>query len=152
MALGTFRVADIVRQLIIATSYGNYAVKKASIVIPATAAQNNTVDFMELPVGVRIVDCILRTTAAAAGVVTFQVGIAQKPGKSATLVDDDALIIAATITTAATIRRRNNIAVGFAGLTLNDTYLIQGLIGAAALGATPVTAELDVMYEYLGTL
>ena len=152
MALGTFRAADIVRQLIIAASYGNYAVKKASVLIPATAVQNNTVDFMELPVSTRIVDCILRTTAAAAGTVTFQVGIAQKPGKLATLVDDDALIVAAAITTAATLRRRNNFAAGFAALTLDDTYIIQGLIGAAALGATPVTAELDVMYEYLGTL
>jgi hypothetical protein len=37
------------------------------------------------------------------------------------------------------------------GLTLDDTYLIQGIIEAAALGATPVTVELDVIYEYLGT-
>jgi hypothetical protein len=151
MALGIQRVADIERQIIMASAYGNVAVKSTSIILPATTADDDTIDFMELPVGVRIIDCLARLTPAAAGTVTFALGIAQKPGHLDTKVDPDALILAAAISTSATIRRRNNVAVGHVGLTLDDTYLIQGIIEAAALGATPVTVELDVIYEYLGT-
>jgi hypothetical protein len=151
MALGTFRSADIARQLIMAAAYGNLSVKYATILLPATTAQNNTCDFLEMPSGTRIMDCLVRLTAAAAGVVTFQLGIAQKPGKLTTKVDDDALLTAVAISTAANFRRRNNAAVGNTALTLDDTYIIQGLIGAAALGATPVTVDLELFYEYLGT-
>jgi hypothetical protein len=152
MALGIHRSPDIARQLIMASAYGNLAVKSVSITLPATTAQNDTVDFLEMPIGTRIVDAIARLTPAAAGTVTFQLGLAQKPGHADTLVDADALILAAAISTSATLRRRNNVAVGFAGLTLTDTYIVQGLVAAAALGATPVTIELDLIYEYLGTL
>lgn len=152
MAIGIQRVADINRQRKIAGTYGNLAVASASILLPATTAQNDTVDFMVLPRGTRIVDCIARMTAAAAGTVTFQLGLAQIPGKASTKVDDDALILAAAISTSARIARRNNPAVGITGLTLDDDYLLQGLIAAAALGATPVTIDVDLIYEYLGTL
>lgn len=154
MANGNYRADDINRRLSYSGAHGNLSVMRSGpIVIPATGVQNELIDFMVARRGWRLVDCLLRNSGDTAGATsTIQVGIAQIPGKSTTKVDDDALITATTLTTGNQLTRRKNAAVDAAGLTLDDDYLIQGKIAGADIGTNPVTVELDLIYENLGTL
>lgn len=152
MALGVHRAADIDRALSMYAAYGNVAHKSVTIVVPATAVNGDTVDFMKLHRNCKILDCILRNTGDTNGATTtIAVGIAQIPNKASTKVDVDALITATTLTTGNQLLSRNNAAVGAVALTLDDDYLIQGAIAAADIGTNAVTFDLTVFYEALGT-
>lgn len=152
MAKGTYRADDIERRVAYSGAHGNLSVAYAKVVVPATGEQNQTIDFLEMPVGTRIVDAILRNSGDTAGATTtIALGIAQKPGRKNTKVDADALITATTLSTSDKLHRRNNAAVSDDDLTLDDTYLIQGTIGAGNIGDNAVTFELWLIYENRGT-
>lgn len=149
MAQGTYRVADINRQLSYIGPHGNLSHKTGSVTVAAAAVIGNTIDFMILPVGAFIVDAFLNVLSATNTNLTLALGLAQIPGKASTLVDPDALIVATAAATA-TLIRRNKTGIAASALLLNDDYLVQAVI-AGANNANAAVIECTVIYENRGT-
>lgn len=149
MAEATYRALDIGRALTYIGPHGNVSHKTGFLTLPAAAVTTETVDFMILPRGAQILDCILNVLGATNTGCTMNVGLAQIPGKASTLVDADALIAAGAIATAALIRR-NKTGIAQSALLLDDDYLVQGVLGGANNAAAAVI-ECTVFYENKGT-
>lgn len=150
MTEGTYQAADIDRAITYIGPHGNVSRKTAAILIPATASNAETFDFMRLPNGTVILDCFLNVIGAPGAAVTLAVGLAQIPNKSAVKVDADALIVA-TAAAVAIIIRRNKVSIDNDALSLDDDYFVQALIGGADI-TNAFDAELTVLYENRGTI
>jgi hypothetical protein len=149
MAVGDYRAPDIKRALTYIGPHGNVSHKTGVVTIPAAALIGETLDFMILPRGAQILDCILNLLDTTNGSLTLALGIAQIPGKASTQVDPDALIVATAAATAVLIRR-NKTTIAKTALLLDDDYLIQAII-AGANNAAEAVCEVTVFYENVGT-
>ena len=149
MALGTYRADDINRAKTYIGPHGNLSHKTGRKVVPAAIAQNDTIDLMVLPRGAQIIDCILNVIGTPGANVTYQLGLAQIPGKSDVKVDADGLI-AATAAATTVLLRRNKTGIEQSALLLDDDYLVQALAGGGNPDAEH-TLEATVIYEFTGT-
>jgi hypothetical protein len=139
------------RDRVMAHVYGNVANKTKKVRLPITGAGSavaDTVTFMRLPIGARIIDFYERHDGAQNAATTGKIGLAAVTGGKTTYVDDDYFLLNTLDLNAAGFNRWNNLTVY--SVTLDDDYLVVLTLAAQAI-AVAMDVEVSVTYEFTGS-
>lgn len=131
------------RSIVHAGTFGNLAVAHAQVDLDGFA-DADTVKFLKLPKGAKILDGYAILDGGGADVSTMRLGI---KGVDSTDQDDSDYFFGDTVLDTAALVRKNTTAVP---LVLDEWAYVQGLIDGANVGAGACVVHVVVFYEFGG--
>lgn len=129
--------------------YGNVAYATAKVSIPVGAVATELVNFLVLPRDIRLIDFRAHTDGANSAATTMNLGLKNVTGGATTFNDADYFIAALDINAAGRTGWTN---LAVYQVTLDDEYILQGVIAGATVATAAAVVEVTVWYEFKGNL